>query len=207
MIPIVICCLLGYLIGTINPAALLAKWKRHDLTETGTGNLGATNTMLAFGIRYGVLVLAFDLSKGFAAVKLAKAIFSGSHAHGLLAGCSAVAGHIYPFQMRFKGGKGSACFAGVVLASQPLLFPILLIIGLSLGLLLDYAFAVPISAVLLFPFLAAWRTGSLAVFLLALIMGLLIIFRHKENFIAVRNGTEGRFRTWFAEKFRAHRQE
>ena len=51
MISILICCVLGYLIGTINPAAIIAKLKKHNLTQSGTGNLGATNTMLAFGLR------------------------------------------------------------------------------------------------------------------------------------------------------------
>lgn len=200
---ILLCCLLGYLIGTLSPSAWLAKKKNHDLTESGTGNLGATNTMLAFGLRYGIFVLAFDLLKAFTAVKLAKVLFPRVYLGGLLAGVSAVAGHIYPIQLRFKGGKGSACFAGVVLAFQPFLFPVLLVICISLGLLVDYAFVVPVSAVLLFPFLAAYRTQSMAVLLITLAMGTLIIGQHKENFLAVRNGTEGRFRSWFAERIRA----
>jgi len=72
-----------------------------------------------------------------------------------------------------------------------------------LALLIDYAFVVPVSAVVLFPVLAAWRTRSLRVFLITLAMGLLIIHQHRENFIAVKNGTENRFRTWFAEKIKA----
>ena len=203
MVSILICCVMGYLIGTINPAALIAKIKKHNLTESGTGNLGATNTMLAFGLRYGIFVLAFDLFKAFAAVLLAAGIFPNIPTAGLWAGYAAVCGHIYPFQLRFKGGKGSACFAGVVLASHPPLFLILLVICISLGLLIDYAFVVPVSAVLLFPIIAVYRTRSLAVFFITLSMGLLIIHQHKENFIAARNGTEGRFRTWFAEKIRS----
>ena len=196
------CCVMGYLIGSLSPSAYVSKKKQHDLTTTGTGNLGATNTMLAFGLRYGMFVLLFDLLKAFAAVRLAVRFFPGAVHGGLLAGSSAVAGHIYPWQMKFKGGKGSACFAGVVLAFQPFLFPVLLVICIPLALLIDYAFVVPVSAVLLFPFMAAWRTKSLSVLFISLAMGLLIIYKHSENFLAVKSGTEGRFRTWFQEKFR-----
>lgn len=199
---LLLCCILAYLLGTINPAAFLARKKRHDLTESGTGNLGATNTMLAFGLRYGIFVLAFDLIKAFTAVQIAKWLFPRSAATPLLAGCCAVVGHIYPFQLRFRGGKGSACFAGVVLASQPLLFPVLLVLGIGLGLLIDYAFVVPVSAALVFPFMAAYRTRSLTVFCAAMFMGVLVIYKHKENFLAVRQGTEGHFRTYFQEKLR-----
>ena len=66
-----------------------------------------------------------------------------------------------------------------------------------------YLMTVTVSAVLLFPIMAVYRTRSLAVFFITLSMGLLIIHQHKENFIAARNGTEGRFRTWFAEKIRS----
>ena len=195
--------IIGYLIGTVNPAALLAKRKRYNLKQSGTGNLGATNTMLAVGLRYGIVVLAFDLCKAYLAVHLSRFLFPKSELSGLVAGVGSVVGHIYPWHLKFKGGKGSACFAGVVLASQPILFPILLVICISLALLIDYAFVVPVSAVVLFPVLAAWRTRSLRVFLITLAMGLLIIHQHRENFIAVKNGTENRFRTWFAEKIKA----
>ena len=205
MLRIALCFVIGYIFGTVNPAALLAKYKHHDLTKTGTGNLGATNAMLAFGVRYGALVLTLDLLKAFAAVKLADILFPQSPLYGLVAGLGAVIGHSYPCQMKFKGGKGSACFAGVVLASQPLLFPILLIVCISLALLADYAFFVPISAVLLFPVLAGWRTHSLSVVVVAALIGLVIILKHKENFAALKNGTEGRFRTWFLAKIRAKR--
>lgn len=206
MVSILLCCIMGYLIGTLNPAAYLAKRKQHDLTGSGTGNLGATNAMLAFGLRYGVFVLVFDLLKAYGAVKLARVLFPKSTFGNLLAGYGAVVGHIYPYQMKFRGGKGSACFAGVVLAYQPVLFPILLVICITLGLLIDYAFVVPVSAVLLFPIMAVWRTRSIGVLLITLAMGLLIIWKHKENFSAVKNGTEGRFRSYFKEKLQNSRK-
>jgi len=79
-------------------------------------------------------------------------------------------------------------------------------ICIPLALLIDYAFVVPVSAVLLFPFMAAWRTKSLSVLLISLAMGLLIIYKHHENFLAVRTGTEGHFRTWFQEKLRSRKE-
>ena len=203
MIQTISCCIMGYLFGSLSPSAYVSKKKQKDLTTTGTGNLGATNTMLAFGLRYGIFVLVLDLLKAFTAVRLAIHLFPKVVHGGYITGFSAVTGHIFPLQTKLKkGGKGSACFAGVVLANQPLLFPALLVISVGLALLIDYAFVVPVSAVLLFPFMAAYRTKSLTVFWITLSMGLLIIHKHKENFLAVKDGTEGRFRTYFSEKLR-----
>jgi len=102
--------IIGYLIGTVNPAALLAKRKQYNLKQSGTGNLGATNTMLAFGLRYGIFVLAFDLCKAYLSVHLSRFLFPKSELSGLVAGVGSVVGHIYPWHLKFKGGKGSAWY-------------------------------------------------------------------------------------------------
>ena len=131
---ILLCILIGYLIGSLNPAALLSKLKKKDLRKQGTGNLGATNTMIVLGKGYGALVMLFDVAKAFASVKLAQLLFADLAVAGILAGSAAVIGHIYPFYLKFQGGKGLAAFGGMILAVDPLLFIILLVIALTLCL-------------------------------------------------------------------------
>lgn len=90
----VMCLSLGYILGTLSPSALIAKLKKVNLREEGSGNLGATNTMLVMGFRYGLFVLLFDLFKTILANRLAKLLFPQLYLAGLLAACGAVIGHI-----------------------------------------------------------------------------------------------------------------
>ena len=76
----------GHGLGQLNPAALISKLKNRDLRENGTGNLGATNTMLVFGKAYGIAVMLFDVLKAYFAIKIAKALFTKYVFAGLIAG-------------------------------------------------------------------------------------------------------------------------
>lgn len=98
-----ICIIMGYLIGTLSPAALFAKLKNANLRENGTGNLGATNALLVMGRVYGVLVMVLDILKAFIAFRLAAKLFPAIKVAGMIAGLAAIIGHIFPFYMNFKG--------------------------------------------------------------------------------------------------------
>lgn len=191
--------LIGYLLGTISPAALISKFKHMNLRKKGTGNLGATNVMLNFGKRYGVLVMLFDMAKALAAVKLVQLIFSDIIL-GLIAGVAAIVGHIFPIYMRFKGGKGLACFAGLVLAYDPWIFLILLILTVVLIIIINYTFAMPYSAGILFPVMSLVKSGDLRVFFLTAIASALIMYKHYENVVKARNGTDTKIREFIRTK-------
>ena len=120
--------LLAYCIGSIPTALLVSRFFFGiDIREYGSGNMGATNTFRVLGARYGTFVMAVDMLKGIAAVKLYVLLPSYTdpihHAElvnlqiGL--GLSAVVGHIFPLWADFKGGKGVATLFGMVLAIQP----------------------------------------------------------------------------------------
>ena len=184
IIPIII----GYLLGSINPAALIGKIKKIDLRKSGTGNLGATNTALMLGKKLGFAVMFFDIFKGAASVTIAKLLFPASaDVSGLLAGSAAVIGHMHPFYMKFKGGKGLAAYCGLVLAYDPTIFLILLIIGLACMLIFNYCVALTTSAALLFPiavFLRCYATPyTVASTALSATISVYLIFRHKDNII------------------------
>lgn len=185
-----LCIVIGYLLGSLNPAALLSRLKKKDLRKHGTGNLGATNTMLVFGKRYGALVMVFDIAKTWLAVKLAEFLFPNLIAAGLIAGCGAVIGHIFPFYLKFKGGKGFAAYAGMILAFDPISFLILLVICTTLMILANYSAAMPMSAAVLFPILTLIRTGSPVLVLIAVGIGIVIVIKHWRNLRKGINGSD-----------------
>lgn len=194
---VLVCILAGYLLGGLNPAALLAKKKQVDLKENGTGNLGATNTFMVIGRGYGILVMILDIIKGFLAVKLMELLFPRYVLAGLIGGVSAVVGHVFPIYMGFKGGKGLAAFAGLILASDPVLFLILLVVCMALMLIIDYAVVLPISATLLYPVVAALHHYDPAAWLLVLGVSILVFCTNWKSLRKVLNGEEIRFREYF----------
>lgn len=182
--------LLGYLLGSLSPSALLSKLKKENLRNQGTGNLGATNTMLILGKGYGALVMLFDIAKAYAAVKLAEKLFPLLVCSGLIAGCAAVIGHIFPFYMKFKGGKGLAAYGGMILGLEPLLFLILLLIAIAAMFITNHAIAMTVSATVLFPFFFAIRKGDLIAFLLVAAVSALILSRHTGSILEAIRGED-----------------
>ena len=188
--------LLGYGLGCLNPAALLSKVQKQDLRNQGTKNLGASNTLLVMGKKWGALVMLFDIFKGFFSVKLAKWLFPQVFAAELVAGLGAVLGHIFPFYLGFRGGKGLASFGGLVLAYDPVLFCVLLALGLTLMLVFNCSVAMPMSAAPLFAIVSGIRTQSLVVFLLTAISSILIVVKHWSNIDKARSGKDVKIRSF-----------
>ena len=103
----------SYLIGSINFAYLVAKYKKLDISSSGSGNPGTSNVMRTIGKKYAAIVLTGDVLKGFLPILL----FSENM---LICGLAAVIGHIYPIFYKFKGGKGVATYIGVYIAFSTL---------------------------------------------------------------------------------------
>ena len=196
------CLIMSYLFGCVNPALIISKIKKKNIRESGTRNLGATNTMLNFGKGLGALVMAFDIFKAVIAVKFARAICPAIQLIGLLAGSCAVLGHMFPFYLKFRGGKGLASFGGLVLALDPYIFFTLLVLGLSLMFIVNYSYVMPFSAGALFPVLYAVKTGSTAAFMVSAFIGGLIIYKHYENRGKARRGEDIQIREIFKSMIR-----
>ena len=197
---IAICLLLGYLMGSVNPATMIAKRKQKNIREIGTGNAGATNVMLNFGKFYGALVMVFDIAKAFCAFRIAELLFPDLAVAGYLAGVAAVAGHIFPFYLGFKGGKGLAPFGGFVLASNPMLFQFLLITGVMLMLVINYGVALPYYGSVLFPVAMGLLKRSLPVFFLCATASALLMKTHVGNLKKAIHGDGEKIREYIAEK-------
>lgn len=121
----VVAVLVGYAVGAVSPASLLASRRGVDLRSVGSGNPGATNAGRALGRRTGVVVGLLDVLKG----ALPAAVFGAlDHRAGLLAGVAAVLGHVTSPLLRGRGGKGAATAAGAILGSHPLWAPVVLLV-------------------------------------------------------------------------------
>ncbi len=116
IIKIIVCCLIGYLLGNFSPAYLFGRLKGYDIRKEGSGNVGATNAFLLVGKHAFFVTAALDILKAFAAWKICELLFPALRLAGPLGGAACVIGHMYPALLGFHGGKGLASLGGVALA-------------------------------------------------------------------------------------------
>lgn len=180
----------AYLLGSVPFGIVMARvFGLGDLRQIGSGNIGATNVLRTGNRLAAALTLLFDAGKGAAAVLLARWLVGADAAQ--LAGLAAFAGHLWPVFLGFRGGKGVATYLGTLLA---LSFP--------LGLACCTTWAV-VAAVTRYSSLAALVSAALSAIwalvlgqdglvALALVLTLLIFWRHRDNIARLRAGTEAR---------------
>lgn len=173
--------IMGYFIGSLNPAKFVGR--RHDvnLKEAGTGNLGATNTALVLGRKAGYFVLFFDMFKSFLSYRLARFFFPHLAAVGVISCIGVILGHAFPIFNHFQGGKGLAAFGGLVLAHDPLQFAVLLTLGILMAFVLNYGVYLAVTATALFPFFSYLRSGSFQVFLSTAAASSIVLALHSGN--------------------------
>lgn len=187
---IVLCFLIGYLIGNINPAYILSKLNGFDIRERGSGNAGASNVTMIMGKKAGVFTALFDISKAFIASVIAVSLFSPLRYAKIISGVSCIIGHIFPFMMKFHGGKGLACLGGVILSFNPTIFFALLLVEIIIALMVDYICIVAPSGSIIFTMVYALFTGDPLGTILLSIVSMIILFKHIENFERIYNGKE-----------------
>lgn len=129
----VIALAIGYVCGLFQTGYIYGRTKGVDIRNEGSGNAGTTNSLRVFGWKAGLITFLGDLCKAILAVVLVKVIFDESYPDSikvleLYAGFGTVLGHNFPCYLKFKGGKGIACTAGVILAVCPLAAPICLVL-------------------------------------------------------------------------------
>ena len=187
--------LASYLIGAIPTSYLVVRLVKHeDLRRLGSGNLGATNLYRSLGWRYAVPVGLFDVAKGVIPVVVFGPRADGSSYIPFFLGLAAVLGHVFSVFVSFRGGKGVATSAGVVLGLAPFAFLAALGVWLLVVALSGYVSLGSIVAALLLPgavYLLAPEQRPL-VWLFALV-ALLIVFLHRANLRRLLAGSEHRF--------------
>lgn len=180
---------LGYLLGCSNMAYYLAKWKKADLRSAGSGNLGASNATVLLGWKAGILVAVHDAGKALLAVLLAGWLFPDVENIGAVAGVAGVLGHIFPFYLKFKGGKGFASYIGMTIALNWKLALCVLAAVVLVTIITDYIVCGTVTTIVTVPVYMAITQG----YLLALILFVgtaVILWKHRENFPRMLNGTE-----------------
>lgn len=185
----------AYLIGSVPFGLLFARMRGVDLRSVGSGNIGATNVFRAVGRGWGLLTLFLDALKGFAPAVFFPELLTTGPAHaGLLFGLAAVAGHTWPLYLRFRGGKGVATSAGVLLGVAPAAMGLGLLVFAALTGVTRYvslgsmgsALAVSISSWFLYRNQDPVLPGVLS------LLAALILWRHRTNLQRLLAGTEGR---------------
>ncbi|MEO7473789.1 MAG: glycerol-3-phosphate 1-O-acyltransferase PlsY, partial [Gemmatimonadales bacterium] len=166
-----------------------------DLREHGSRNLGATNLYRVLGWRFALPVGLLDAAKGLIPVVVFAPQVSPSEVFALVCGLVALLGHAFSVFVRFKGGKGVATAAGVMLGLTPVALGVAAAIWVALVYLTGFVSVASITAAAVFP-LAVFlldRPAAPAMLWLDLAVALAIIWLHRGNIRRLRNGTENRF--------------
>ena len=182
--------LIGYLIGSSNMAYYVSRLKGVDIRSEGSGNLGASNAMTVIGWRAGVIVGAHDILKGLLAVVLARHFCGELPYVGAVAGVSCVLGHIFPFYLKFKGGKGLAAFLGMTLALNWKLALTVMLAIVLITLITDYIVIGTVTAVVTVPTYLGVSQHSAVLFSIIFVATAVMLFKHRDNYRRLLAGTE-----------------
>ena len=194
--------LIGYFFGCFQTSYFISTIvSKQDIREVGSGNAGASNVTSELGWKYGIITGVLDVLKAFIPTYFVVFIFPNTNQeiHMMaLAGTGAVLGHIYPFFLDFRGGKGVACYIGMLLAINWQI-GVTVIIGLILlTIITDYVSVGSISLYIIIPILA-YISGDYSIIVIRCAVVLLIvgIIKHWINVQRMINGTETGLRSVF----------
>lgn len=196
---------IGYVFGLFQTAYIYGRLKGIDIRQYGSGNAGTTNTLRVLGTRAGLIVLVGDILKCILAIVTVRLLFADGHTDSyyllaMYAALGAILGHNYPFYLGFKGGKGIAATAGLILAIHPAYIPmgVLIFFGIfftthyvSLGSLLVYAGFLVQTVVMgqmdVFQMPAGHRVEM---YVIAVFLTVMAYWKHRENIKRLVSGTE-----------------
>lgn len=188
----IICLLLGYCIGMVNPAFIISRLKGFDIRERGSGNAGASNAVVMLGKGFGIFCAIFDIAKAFTAYKLGCLAAPELTGAGIFAGVGCIIGHIFPVVMGFRGGKGLACIAGMAIGYNWRLFLVLLLGAVVVVLVTGYISMVTLYASVIFPTVYFYQTDHVLGLLALLVVTAVIFYKHMDNLKRIVKGHEVR---------------
>jgi acyl phosphate:glycerol-3-phosphate acyltransferase len=180
---------LGYLLGSIPFGLLLTRLSgKGDIRNIGSGNIGATNVLRTGSKPLAALTLILDCLKATAAILIAQRLFAPEA--GPAAAAGALIGHLYPVWLKFRGGKGAATLLGILI---PLLWQaaaVYAVVWIILLLTFRISSVASMSAAISAPITAAVLHSPLFPMLLG--FAVLVLWKHRENILRLRRGTEPR---------------
>ena len=194
-IPYILALISGYLLGCFQTSYILGRILRDlDIRQHGSSNAGASNAVTILGFRWGLVTFLVDFCKAASAVWLIRWFFPDPPVVSYLAGAAAVLGHIFPFFLRFRGGKGVAAMLGMYMAVQPWAGVMILVIQIVIAGITDYVALGSLAFFALLPLLTyflGYGPFGIGLSILLMIIGLV---KHRENVIRIRAGTEVKVR-------------
>lgn len=182
--------LMGYLLGCSSMAYYIGKMKRKDIRTAGSGNLGACNATVLFGWGAGIAVALHDIGKAVLAVFLAKWMFPEVEHVGAVAGVACVLGHIFPFYLGFKGGKGLASYFGLTLALNWKLALIVAAVIVLATVITDFISVGALSSIVVVPVYMGFDTQNLMLVAILCVATLVMFVKHWENIVRISRGEE-----------------
>lgn len=181
----------GYLFGSIPFGLILSRFFGHvDLRKIGSGNIGATNVLRTGKKHLAALTLFLDVMKAVFAIFLVEYWTHGDFNSMCLTGGFALLGHCFPIWLKFKGGKGVATGAGILLALHPLVGVITISVWLSVIFLTRISSLGALVAVFTTPVSVFFLSGNKSLLFMTLFLTAIVVFRHKENIKRLFAGTE-----------------
>ena len=183
-----VCALIGYAFGCVNFAYIIGKLKGFDIRDKGSGNAGASNITISLGWGYGVLTGLMDILKSFAAAMICRHLYPDLPVAPFLAGACAVMGHIFPFYMKFKGGKGFASYLGMMLACNWKLCLVLCIVTVIVTLVTNYIAVATLLVVLITPIYYIYIGADPLIIAVLVVVTVVIFYKHRINIKRIING-------------------
>ncbi|SVA04047.1 uncharacterized protein METZ01_LOCUS56901 [marine metagenome] len=182
-----------YFFGSIPFAYILPKiFGLGDIRKLGSGNVGATNVLRAGNKLLAIIVLAFDIIKGFAPLFILKNYYHNelSEIIILFIGSAAILGHIFPIWLKFKGGKGVATYIGFLFAINYIFGIIFIITWLLIAFLKKYSSLASITSLVLLPLFVMLFSYEKQIIYLLILINLIIISKHYSNIYRLINKSE-----------------
>lgn len=199
----IICLIIGYAFGLFQTAYIYGKAHGVDIRQMGSGNAGTTNTLRVFGTKAGLIVFFGDVLKCAAAVTVVRFVYGSSEIAYLLmiyAGAGAILGHNFPFYMHFRGGKGIAATAGLILALHPAFIPVGIVLFftafftthyVSLGSLLVYAgFLIELVVLGQMGVFGMGRNALYEMYAVGVFLTAMAYIKHRANIVRLLKGEE-----------------
>lgn len=188
--------LICYILGAVPFSYIFGRlFGRVDITTRGSGNVGATNVLRTTSIPVAIMALLGDAGKGFAGAwfgTMAGGDLIGAILLGAICGAVVVLGHCYSVFLNFKGGKGVATAAGVLLAFMPDIVAVLVVVFLVLVVFTRYVSLGSISVAAALPFLSMVYLKPWPYVTMCFLISTIVIYRHRENIERLKKGTESR---------------